>query len=100
MSANTLRVAALTHVGKRRYTNEDCIAVDSQIFCERMNDPSLFTLRLDNERHLKLRLASALCNRSAQQLVTEALDAFLESIAEVDDLARQVAARDVRQPGG
>lgn len=59
-----------------------------------------FTLRLDNERHLKLRLASALCNRSAQQLVTEALDAFLESITEVDDLARQVAAREVRQPGG
>lgn len=58
-----------------------------------------FTLRLDNERHLKLRLASALCNRSAQQLVTEALDAFLESIAEVDELARQVAAREVRQPG-
>ena len=50
MSANTLRVAALTHVGKRRYTNEDCIAVDSQIFCELMDDPSLFTLRLDTHR--------------------------------------------------
>jgi serine/threonine protein phosphatase PrpC len=43
-------VAALTHVGKRRYTNEDCIAVDAQIFCETMNDPSLFKLRLDTHR--------------------------------------------------
>lgn len=52
-----------------------------------------FTLRLDEDRHLRLRLASALSGRSAQQLVTEALDAFLESIPEVDDLARQVPVR-------
>lgn len=50
-----------------------------------------FTLRLDQERHLRLRLASAVTNRSAQLLVTEALDAFLESLTEVDALARQVA---------
>ncbi|MCH7860450.1 hypothetical protein ACQKOH_11655 [Sphingomonas sp. NPDC092331] len=49
-----------------------------------------FTLRLDNDRHLRLRLASAVTNRSAQQLVTEALDAFLESLTEVETLARQV----------
>ncbi len=49
-----------------------------------------FTLRLDNDRHLRLRLASAVTNRSAQQLVTEALDAFLESLTEVEALARQV----------
>jgi hypothetical protein len=36
-----------------------------------------FTLRLDQERHLKLRLASAVTHRSAQLLVVEALDAFL-----------------------
>lgn len=36
-----------------------------------------FTLRLDQERHLKLRLASAVTHRSAQMLVIEALDAFL-----------------------
>ena len=51
-----------------------------------------FTLRLDNDRHLRLRLASAVTNRSAQQLVTEALDAFLESLTEVEALARQVPA--------
>lgn len=36
-----------------------------------------FTLRLDADRHLKLRLASAVAHRSAQQLVVEALDAYL-----------------------
>ncbi len=52
-----------------------------------------FTLRLDEDRHLRLRLASALSGRSAQVLVTEALDAFLESLPEVEDLARQVPVR-------
>lgn len=52
-----------------------------------------FTLRLDEDRHLRLRLASALSGRSAQQLVIGALDAFLESVPEVDDLARQVPVR-------
>jgi len=51
-----------------------------------------FTLRLDTDRHLRLRLASAVTNRSAQQLVTEALDAFLESLTDVDSLATQLSA--------
>jgi hypothetical protein len=46
-----------------------------------------FTLRLDPERHLKLRLACALSRRSAQQLVTEALDDFLESLPELEALS-------------
>ncbi|WP_390901794.1 hypothetical protein [Sphingomonas alpina] len=50
-----------------------------------------FTLRLDQDRHLHLRLASALRNRSAQQLVTEALDAFLETLPEVAELANQLS---------
>lgn len=45
-----------------------------------------FTLRLDADRHLKLRIASALAGRSAQLLVTEAVDAFLNSVPEVDAL--------------
>ncbi len=36
-----------------------------------------FTLRLDPERHLQLRLVCALQHRSAQQVVIAALDAFL-----------------------
>lgn len=46
-----------------------------------------FTLRLDPERHLKLRLACAVDGRSAQQLVTDALDQLLERMPELDGLA-------------
>jgi len=42
-----------------------------------------FTLRLDADRHLKLRLAATMQGVSAQALVTEALDRLL---AEFDDL--------------
>ena len=46
-----------------------------------------FTLRLDPNRHLKLRLACAVDGRSAQQLVTDALDQLLERMPELDGLA-------------
>jgi hypothetical protein len=46
-----------------------------------------FTLRLDAERHLKLRLACAVTGRSAQQLVTDALDQLLGSMPELDAMA-------------
>jgi hypothetical protein len=46
-----------------------------------------FTLRLDPERHMKLRLACAIGRRSAQMLVTDALDALLASMPEVDAMA-------------
>ena len=49
-----------------------------------------FTLRLDAKRHLKLRLASTVRGRSAQQIVTEALDRFLKDIPELESLAAQV----------
>lgn len=51
-----------------------------------------FTLRLDADRHLRLRLASAVDGRSSQQLVVQALDAFLAAQPEVEALARQVPA--------
>lgn len=51
-----------------------------------------FTLRLDPERHLKLRLASAVTRQSAQQLVTVALDDFLNSLPELEALAERVPA--------
>jgi hypothetical protein len=54
---------------------------------------SAFTLRLDPERHLRLRLACAVCGRSAQQIVTEALDQYLNSLPEVETLAGQVPAQ-------
>jgi hypothetical protein len=46
-----------------------------------------FTLRLDPERHLKLRLACAVSGRSAQLLVTDALDALLSGMPELDAMA-------------
>lgn len=49
-----------------------------------------FTLRLDGERHMKLRLASMVQGRSAQQIVTQALDAFLKELPEIDRLAKQM----------
>ena len=48
-----------------------------------------FTLRLDPERHLKLRLACALNGRSAQLLVTDALDAFLGGMPELETMAEK-----------
>lgn len=56
-----------------------------------------FTLRLDGERHLRLRLATAVTGQSAQQIVTSALDALLESLPEVEALAeRAVSAKSKR----
>jgi len=46
-----------------------------------------FTLRLDPERHLKLRLACAVDGRSAQTLVTQALDALLAEMPELESMA-------------
>ncbi len=54
-----------------------------------------FTLRVDAERHLRLRMACAVKNRSAQQLVTEALDRVLAEVNGLDDLTRR--ARRTRQ---
>lgn len=56
-----------------------------------------FTLRLDPDRHLKLRLACALRNRSAQQLVTEALDTLLQAMPEVDAMAGQAPEKSNRK---
>lgn len=52
-----------------------------------------FTLRLDPERHLRLRLACAVDHRSAQQIVTDALDQYLLSKPELGELVERVPAR-------
>ena len=49
-----------------------------------------FTLRLDTDRHLKLRLAATMQGKSAQAVVTEALDALLEDIDDLDALAQRM----------
>ncbi|WP_299191308.1 hypothetical protein [uncultured Erythrobacter sp.] len=49
-----------------------------------------FTLRLDTDRHLKLRLAATMQGKSAQALVTEALDTLLSEIDDLDALATRM----------
>lgn len=48
-----------------------------------------FTLRLDQYRHLRLRLACTLESRSAQSVLIEALDRFLADQPEVETIARR-----------
>ncbi len=52
-----------------------------------------FTLRLDQDRHLMLRLACTVRGSSAQQLVTDALDQLLSEMPEIAMLAAQVQQR-------
>lgn len=56
-----------------------------------------FTLRLDADRHLRLRLACAVTGRSAQQLVTAALDQALTEIPEIEALAARVPAASAKR---
>lgn len=49
-----------------------------------------FTLRLDTDRHLKLRLAATMQGVSAQVLVTEALDRLLAEYDELDVIANHL----------
>lgn len=51
-----------------------------------------FTLRLDPDRHLRLRLACAVQHCSAQALVTEALDRLLDGYPEVEALIGRLPA--------
>lgn len=50
------------------------------------------TLRLDANRHARLRHAAETHGRSGQQLLTEALDAFLETLPEVKAQTRAAAS--------
>lgn len=48
-----------------------------------------FTLRLDQYRHLRLRLACTLQSRSAQSVLIEALDRFLADQPGIETIARR-----------
>ena len=63
----------------------------------RAREKAAFTLRLDAERHLRLRLASAVTNRSSQVILTDLLDDYLASLPEIDAMASRLpAARPAR----
>ncbi len=55
-----------------------------------------FTLRLDPSRHLKLRLACAVTGKSAQQLVTSAVDELLQSMPELESMVERAPASSKR----
>jgi hypothetical protein len=64
----------------------------------RAREKAAFTLRLDAERHLRLRLASAVTNRSSQVILTDLLDEYLASLPEIDAMASRLpAARPMRR---
>ncbi|HET9811074.1 MAG TPA: hypothetical protein VFP53_05190 [Sphingomicrobium sp.] len=52
-------------------------------------EKAAFTLRLDPQRHLKLRLACAVSGSSAQMLVTRAVDELLAAMPELDSIAEK-----------
>ncbi|BBB11361.1 hypothetical protein [Sphingopyxis sp. FD7] len=63
----------------------------------RAREKAAFTLRLDAERHLRLRLASAITNRSSQLILTDLLDDYLASLPEIEAMASRLpAARPAR----
>lgn len=58
---------------------------EARVSSEEKQKRVAMTLRLDGERHVKLRVLAALQGRSCQNLLTEALDAYLEDqAAELD----------------
>ncbi|MFZ5724819.1 MAG: hypothetical protein ACOY4C_00230 [Pseudomonadota bacterium] len=64
----------------------------------RAREKAAFTLRLDAERHLRLRLASAITNRSSQLILTDLLDDYLASLPEIEAMASRLpAARPARR---
>ncbi len=64
----------------------------------RAKSKAAFTLRLDEDRHLRLRILCAMQHRSAQQLVTQALDDFLNRHS--DQLVLPAAVRGLNPSTG
>ncbi len=55
-----------------------------------------FTLRLDPERHFKLRLASMMRETSAQKLLIEMVDRMLEEMTELKEITAKVRQSDLK----
>lgn len=60
------------------------------------DDTVAIALPVDADRHLRLRLAAAITDRPVQDLMTEALDALLAAVPQVDTLVAQLARERIR----
>lgn len=88
------KVSAVPRVVEQRHELERKIRVERRPAAA-SGRRAAFTLRIEPERHLRLKLACTIKGRSAQSLVTEALDRLLSEIPDAVDLASQLAkARD------
>lgn len=58
-----------------------------------------FTLRLNPDRHLRLRLCAAVSHRSAQMIVTQALDEFLDRQAASNPFSSPISAARTQSTG-
>lgn len=90
------RKPVLAHAEEAAASPSDALAERLARTARATKDRAAFTLRLDADRRLRLRLAAAIAGRSAQQLVTEAIDAMLDDMAELEPLASRIAALEGR----
>lgn len=104
----TAEIVALNPAGEQALASVPEVVQQQKTIVQRLEKPksaprrsavsqgrkAAFTLRLDEERHLKLRLACVTSGRSAQQLVTEALDRLITELPEVGELAGKVRKGD------
>jgi hypothetical protein len=79
-----------TAVAKAAVSKATLARIGLEISSRVKNGKVASTLRLDSDRHLRLRLAAAVTGKSSQRLVTQALDAFFQSLPEVDALIAQL----------
>lgn len=97
-------IVSIKPSAKPKAANEDCEAEGTPLIkakraprkksaaskSQKTAKRAAFTLRLDTDRHLKLRLAATMQGVSAQALVTQALDAMLGEIDDLDQLASRM----------
>lgn len=81
------QVAAPTKRKARAFAKK---SKSARVTGEKHKRRAAFTLRLDTDRHLKLRLAATMHGISAQALVTEAIDAMFGEIDDLDALAARM----------
>lgn len=80
VALDSLRIAASPAAATNAVRRQQAQLAEKITGKARAARPAAFTLRLDGERHLQLRLAAALTGRSGQNLVVEALDTMLASL--------------------